>query len=67
MKMYWLNRELSDIRNKGLYRRLNTIQGAQTPRIMKDGRELILLSSNNYLGLTDHPEVKKAAIDAITE
>lgn len=67
MKMDWLNQELADIRNKGLYRRLNTIQSAQTPRIMKNGRELILLSSNNYLGLTDHPKVKKAAIDAIAE
>lgn len=67
MKMDWLNQELADIRNKGLYRRLNTIERAQTPRIIKDGRELILLSSNNYLGLTDHPKVKKAAIDAIAE
>jgi len=67
MKMDWLNQELADIRNQGLYRRLNTIQSAQTPRIMKNGRELILLSSNNYLGLTDHPKVKKAAIDAIAE
>lgn len=67
MKMDWLNQELADIRNKGLYRRLNTIESAQIPRIIKDSRELILLSSNNYLGLTDHPKVKKAAIDAVTE
>lgn len=67
MKMDWLNLELADIRNKGLYRRLNTIESAQNPRIIKDGRELILLSSNNYLGLTNHPKVKKAAIDAIAE
>jgi len=67
MKMDWLNNELADIRNKGLYRRLNTIQSAQSPRIMKDGRELVLLSSNNYLGLTDHLKVKKAAIDAVSK
>lgn len=64
-KMNWLTEELADIKNKGLYRRLNTIESAQTPKIIKDGRELILLSSNNYLGLTAHPEVKKAAIKAI--
>src|SRR3990172_11407974 len=67
MKTDWLNLELANIRSKGLYRRLNTIESGQTPRIIKDGRELILLSSNNYLGLTDHPKVKKAAYDAIAE
>jgi len=67
MKMDWLNQELADIKNKGLYRRLNTIESAQTPRVIKDGRELILLCSNNYLGLTDHPKVKKAAIDAVAQ
>jgi 8-amino-7-oxononanoate synthase len=35
------------------------------PRIIKDGRELILLSSNNYLGLTNHPKVKRAALEAV--
>lgn len=67
MRMDWLNHRLAEIRNKGLYRKLNTIESGQTPRIIKDGKELILLSSNNYLGLTDHPEVRKAAIDAIAE
>lgn len=65
--MDWLKQELSDIKSRGLYRRLNKIESAQTPRIIKEGRELILLSSNNYLGLTNHSEVKKAAIDAIAE
>ncbi|KCZ71829.1 8-amino-7-oxononanoate synthase [Candidatus Methanoperedens nitroreducens] len=63
--MDWLAGELADIRDKGLYRRLNTIESAQTPRIIKDGRELIHLSSNNYLGLTGHPEVKRAAAEAL--
>ncbi len=65
MKMNWLADELASIKDKGLYRRLSTIESAQTPRIIKDGRELILLSSNNYLGLTTHPKVKKAALEAI--
>jgi 8-amino-7-oxononanoate synthase len=65
MNMDWLSGELSEIKNKGLYRALNTIESAQKPRIIKDGRELILLSSNNYLGLANHPKVKKAAIDAV--
>lgn len=65
MKMDWLAVELAALKSKGLYRELNTIEGAQAPRVIKNGRELILLSSNNYLGLTDHPKVKKAAIDAV--
>lgn len=67
MKTGWLAAELADIKSRGLYRELNTIGSARTPRILKNGRELILLSSNNYLGLTDHPKVKQAAIDAVKE
>jgi 8-amino-7-oxononanoate synthase len=65
MKMNWLASELEELKEKGLYRSLSTIESAQTPRIIKDGRELILLSSNNYLGLTTHPKVKKAALEAV--
>ncbi len=65
--MRWLADELADIKNKGLYRGLNTIGSAQTPRILKDGRELILLCSNNYLGLSTHPGVKKAAMEAVEQ
>ncbi len=65
MSMDWLLNELADIKSKELYRELRTIETAQTPRIKKDGREYILLSSNNYLGLATHPEVRKSAIEAI--
>ncbi len=65
MSMDWLLNELAEIKNKGLYRELRTIETAQTPRIKKDGRDYILLSSNNYLGLTTHPEVKRSSIEAI--
>lgn len=65
MSLKWLSNELAEIKRKGLYRELRTIETAQSPRIKKDGREYILLSSNNYLGLTTHPKVKKAAIEAI--
>ncbi len=61
----WLAGELAHLNNRGLYRKLNTIESASAPRVIIDGRELILLSSNNYLGLTDHPKVKKAAVDAL--
>ena len=67
MRMKWLAGELEELKEKGLYRSLSTIGSAQTPRIRQDGRELILLSSNNYLGLTTHPKVKKAALEAVEQ
>jgi 8-amino-7-oxononanoate synthase len=65
MRMDWLTHELAQIKNQGLYRKLKTIESPQTSRIIKDGKELVNLSSNNYLGLTTHPKVKKSAVDAI--
>lgn len=64
MNQRWLACEIEEIKTKGLYRKLSTISGS-TPRVIKDGRELILLCSNNYLGLTTHPKVKKAAAEAL--
>ncbi len=56
--------ELDALRRQGLYRTLRTVAGAQTPRVTLDGREVLLLCSNNYLGLADHPRLKEAAIEA---
>jgi 8-amino-7-oxononanoate synthase len=55
---------LSDIRDRGLYRRMRMISGPQGPRVLLDGRPVLLLCSNNYLGLADHPRVREAAADA---
>lgn len=60
-----IKQELNDIREKGLYRVLRTVETAQGPRVTIDGREMILLCSNDYLGLANHPKVKEAASDAI--
>jgi len=51
--------------SKGLYPFFRTIQSAQDPEIIMDGRKMIMVGSNNYLGLTNHPKVKEAAIEAI--
>lgn len=56
---------LDAIKEKDLFRRLRYLQGAQTPRIQLEGKEAILLSSNNYLGLADHPALREAAIRAL--
>jgi 8-amino-7-oxononanoate synthase len=55
---------LSDIRDRGLYRRLRVISGPQGPRVLLDGRPVLLLCANNYLGLADHPRVREAAAEA---
>jgi 8-amino-7-oxononanoate synthase len=49
----------------GLYPFFRTIQSAQDPEVVLDGRRMIMVGSNNYLGLTNHPKVKEAAIEAI--
>lgn len=55
---------LEDLRDRGLYRKLRLISGPQGPRVLLDGKPVLLLCSNNYLGLADHPRVRKAAADA---
>ena len=55
---------LADIRDRGLYRRMRMISGPQGPRVLLDGRPVLLLCSNNYLGLADHPRVREAAAEA---
>lgn len=61
----FLTEEIDNLKASGLYRTLRTIEGAQGPRVKIDGKEVILLCSNNYLGLADHPRLKEAAVKAI--
>src|SRR4030043_1681613 len=49
----------------GLYPYFRVIESAQDPKIVINGRKMIMVGSNNYLGLTNHPKVKEAAIEAI--
>jgi glycine C-acetyltransferase/8-amino-7-oxononanoate synthase len=56
--------KLDDLRDQGLERFTRRIDGPQGPRVMLDGREVVLLCSNNYLGLADHPVVRAAAAEA---
>ena len=62
-----LTRSLDEFRRDGVYKRLNYLDSPQAPRVRMEGRgEIIILSSNNYLGLSDEPEViaaGKAALD----
>jgi len=53
------------VRKAGVYTFFRVIESAQDPEVVLDGRRMIMLGSNNYLGLTNDPRVKEAAIDAI--
>jgi 8-amino-7-oxononanoate synthase len=60
-----LTAKLAEVEHSGLYRRLRSVSGAQDATVMLDGHEVLLLSSNNYLGLANHPALKRAAQEAI--
>jgi len=55
---------LAEIERLDLSRRLRLISGPQGPRVLLDGQPVLLLCSNNYLGLADHPRVREAAAEA---
>jgi 8-amino-7-oxononanoate synthase len=59
-----IHERLQELRELGLYRRMRMISGPQGPRVVLDGKPVLLLCSNNYLGLADHPRVREAAADA---
>src|SRR6185436_12908429 len=53
------------VRQTGYYSFFRVIESAQDPEVVHDGRRLVMMGSNNYLGLTNDPRVKEAAVDAI--
>jgi glycine C-acetyltransferase len=61
----YLHDQLADMQARGMHFRLRVLEGEQKPVANFDGKEVINLSSNNYLGLTTHKALRRAAIDAI--
>jgi glycine C-acetyltransferase len=60
-----LEAEIEALRDQHLYRPLRVMSSAQGPLAVMDGREVISLSSNDYLGLTHHPRLRDAALRAV--
>jgi glycine C-acetyltransferase len=61
-----LQAELDRLREAGTYKRFNTLRSPQGPVVEMEGRgEVLVLSSNNYLGLADRPEVVEAGIEGL--
>jgi glycine C-acetyltransferase len=60
----FLTTELNTLKEQGLYRHLRILEDEQKPKTKVDHRSVVNLSSNNYLGLTTHPRLREAALDA---
>lgn len=64
-QMQYLHEAMEELKAQHLHFGLRILEGEQKAIATVDGREVINLSSNNYLGLTTHPKLRRAAIDAI--
>ncbi len=62
--MIEIEARLDELKALGLHRRTRLVSGPQGPHVLLDGTPVLLLCSNNYLGLADHPRVREAAADA---
>ena len=60
----YLSDQLNDLKQKGTYFRLRVLEDEQAPVCTFDGKRVINLASNNYLGLTTHPKLREAALEA---
>jgi 8-amino-7-oxononanoate synthase len=62
--MVEIEARLDELSSLGLRRRTRLVSGPQGAHVLLDGRPVLLLCSNNYLGLADHPRIREAAADA---
>src|SRR6266536_298065 len=60
----FLTIELDSLKQQGLYRKLRVLDGEQKATTTFDHRQVVNLSSNNYLGLTTHPHLRARALEA---
>ena len=61
----WLNEQLESLKQQNLYKIPKILESPAGGRVRMNGKEVVNLSSNNYLGLANHPKVKQAALDSI--
>jgi len=66
-KLDWINQELGNLKEAGLYNRIRTISSPQGAWLIVDGKKVLNFCSNNYLGLANHPKIVQAAIKATQE
>ena len=63
--LHYVTETLEELRAKGVAPKLRVLEGEQKPVCVFDGREVINLASNNYLGLTSHKALRKASLEAV--
>ncbi len=61
----WLGSQIQTLKDQNLYKVPKILESPAGGRVRMNGKEVVNLSSNNYLGLANHPKVKQAALDAI--
>lgn len=61
----WLGSQIQTLKDQNLYKIPKILESPAGGRVRMNGREVVNLSSNNYLGLANHPKVKQAALDAV--
>ncbi|SET32880.1 2-amino-3-ketobutyrate coenzyme A ligase [Natronincola peptidivorans] len=64
-ELHFLKEKIQALKDEGVYRKLPILEGANEAEITLNGKKVINLSSNNYLGFANHPRLKKAAIEAV--
>jgi glycine C-acetyltransferase len=64
-KLNWIDDELKNLKESGLYNKIRTLSSPQGAWLVVDGKRVLNFCSNNYLGLANHPRLVKAAQDAV--
>jgi glycine C-acetyltransferase len=64
-KLHWLQDEIRNLKESGLYNRIRTLSSPQGPWLIVDGERRLNFCSNNYLGLANHPKLVQAAKEAV--
>ncbi|MDD2482318.1 MAG: aminotransferase class I/II-fold pyridoxal phosphate-dependent enzyme, partial [Lutispora sp.] len=61
----FITKKLNELKEQGVYRKLTVLESPSEARSIINGKKVINLSSNNYLGLANHPRLKKASLEAV--
>ncbi len=64
-KLHWIQDEIQNLKDAGLYNRIRTLSSPQGAWLVVDGKQVLNFCSNNYLGLANHPHLVRAAQEAV--